>query len=95
MKSVIYVGRKLLWQDSVDARKRSKWFKPENALKVNFIGEPAVDGGGPRREFFCGTVFKIFNKFTIKELHYVLYALSLPRCLGKGLFIINSKWGSW
>ena len=29
--------------------------KPENKLKVSFIGEPGFDGGGPRREFLTGT----------------------------------------
>ncbi len=38
-KSAIYVHRKLLWEDYVDVSKRSKWFDPENTLKVNFIGE--------------------------------------------------------
>ncbi len=31
-----------------------KWFKPEAIPKITFSGEPAVDGGGPRREFFTG-----------------------------------------
>ena len=53
-KTSIFVRRKLLWEDYVNANKRNKWFNPANNLKVNFIGEAAVDGGGPRREFFCG-----------------------------------------
>ena len=53
-KTSIFVRRKLLWEDYVSANKRNKWFNPANNLKVNFIGEAAVDGGGPRREFFCG-----------------------------------------
>ena len=56
-RSTIYVRRKVLWEDYVDASKHSKWFNPDNSLKVNFIGEPAVDGGGPKREFFCGIVY--------------------------------------
>ena len=59
-RSTIYVRRKLLWEDYVDANNHNKWFNPQNALKVNFIGEKAVDGGGPKREFFCGNVFKTF-----------------------------------
>ena len=43
-KSTIYVCRKLLWEDYVEASTQSKWFSPDNTLKVNFIGEKAVDG---------------------------------------------------
>ena len=56
-QSAIYVCCKLLWEDYVEASTRSKWFKPENTLKVNFLGEKAVDSGRPKREFFCGKVF--------------------------------------
>ncbi|CAB4000418.1 G2 M phase-specific E3 ubiquitin- ligase-like isoform X1 [Paramuricea clavata] len=35
----------------MDARLK-KFFKPEGLLKVRFTGEPAIGGGGPRREFF-------------------------------------------
>ncbi|XP_028400112.1 uncharacterized protein LOC114523408 [Dendronephthya gigantea] len=55
-RSTIYVRRKLLWEDYVDANNHNKWFNPQNSLKVNFIGEKAVDGGGPKREFFCETM---------------------------------------
>ena len=48
------IRRRLIFQDYMDARKK-KWFKPKALLKVTFIGEPAVDDGGPRREFFTGT----------------------------------------
>jgi hypothetical protein len=37
------------------------------SLKINFAGEPAVDGGGPRREFFTGENFStcmVFLGFT-------------------------------
>ena len=34
-------------------RKKS-WFKANALLRVHFVGEEAVDGGGPRREFFTG-----------------------------------------
>jgi len=29
-----------------------KWFKPKAMLKVTYVGEPAVDDGGPKRDFF-------------------------------------------
>ena len=48
------IRRRLIFQDYMDAREK-KWFKPKALLKVTFIGEPAVDDGGPRREFFTGT----------------------------------------
>ena len=47
------VRRKFLWDDYIAARKRP-WFKPEGTIRVDFIGEPAIDGGGPSREFFTG-----------------------------------------
>lgn len=51
----ISVRRKCAFQDYVDARKKPRRQLKENAtLKVTFIGEPAVDDGGPRREFFAG-----------------------------------------
>ena len=37
----------------MDTRKK-KWFKPKGMLKVTYVGEPAVDDGGPKREFFTG-----------------------------------------
>ena len=51
-QSAIYVRCKLLWEDYVEASTRSKWFNQENTLKVNFIGEKAVDSGGPKQELF-------------------------------------------
>ena len=48
----INVRRGQLFLDYVEARKRCSWIKPENRLKVIFVGEPAEDSGGPRREFF-------------------------------------------
>lgn len=49
----ITVWRSSAFQDYVAARKK-KWFTHKGSLKVTFIGEPAVDEGGPRREFFSG-----------------------------------------
>jgi hypothetical protein len=50
---LISVRRKFLWDDYVICRKKS-WFKTYAWLRVHFVGEEAVDGGGPRREFFTG-----------------------------------------
>ena len=49
----VNIRRRECFNDFVNAR-RKKWFKPEAVLKITFSGEPAVDGGGPRREFFTG-----------------------------------------
>ena len=50
------IRRKFLWDDYVNCRKKP-WFKKEAWLRIHFVGEEAVDGGGPRREFFTGKVY--------------------------------------
>ena len=52
-KTRISVRRKSMFQDYIEARKK-KWFNSRQPLKVTFIGEPAIDDGGPLREFFTG-----------------------------------------
>ena len=42
--------RTVLWQDVLKCFKRK--FDPKSHLRVTFLGEPAEDDGGPRREFF-------------------------------------------
>lgn len=51
--SSISIQRKLILDDYIDARKRP-WVKPENSLHIYFVGECAVDDGGPKREFLTG-----------------------------------------
>lgn len=51
--NLINIRRSTAFKDYSASRKK-KWFKPKNLLKVTFLGEPAVDDGGPRREFFSG-----------------------------------------
>ena len=53
VENCIHVTRKEAWQDYLEKRK-SFWFVPGRHLKVRFVGEPAVDTGGPLREFFSG-----------------------------------------
>ena len=48
----INVQRKTVLADYLNTRKRRIWFKPENRIKDVFIGEPAIDYGGLKREFF-------------------------------------------
>lgn len=52
-KTRISVRRKSMFQDYIEARKK-KWFNSRQTLKVTFIGEPAIDDGGPLQEFFTG-----------------------------------------
>ena len=66
----VNVRRKTLWEDFVKERKRKA--KPEKLLKVVFIGEPAIDDGGPRREFLSGStiIFELFITLLIILLVY-------------------------
>ncbi|CAB4001408.1 G2 M phase-specific E3 ubiquitin- ligase-like [Paramuricea clavata] len=48
----INVQRKTVLADYLNTRKRRPWFKPEVHIKVVFVGETAIDDGGPKREFF-------------------------------------------
>ena len=51
---------KSIFQDYIEARKK-KWFNSRQPLKVTFIGEPAIDDGGPLCEFFKG-VFRVVDE---------------------------------
>ena len=46
------VRRKFIWLDFKSAMESK--VQPKSTLKVVFLGEPAVDDGGPRRELFSG-----------------------------------------
>ncbi len=46
----ITVRRNEIWKDSIQSFKRS--FDESKHLRFTFLGEPAVDDGGPKREFF-------------------------------------------
>ena len=48
----ITVRHSRLWEDF--KRARSRYYCPQKKLKVTFSGEPAIDDGGPKREFFSG-----------------------------------------
>ena len=47
----IHVRRNHIWRDAFRAITKPS-FNPTNPVRVTFIGEPAIDEGGPRREFF-------------------------------------------
>ena len=49
------VRQKDLWGDVKKVYERGK-LSPGYPLKIEFIGEPAVDDGGPLREFFSGNI---------------------------------------
>ena len=60
------IRRKEVFQDYLEAR-RKRWFTQGAILKISFAGEPAIDGGGPRREFFTGKKFVTFNQIWSNE----------------------------
>ena len=49
--SLICVRRNHLWADSV-VQFLKKSFDPRKSIRIIFHGEEAVDGGGPRKEYF-------------------------------------------
>ena len=51
----VTVRRKNIWDDL--KRSRECYYTPDRILKVSFSGEPAVDSGGPKREFFLQVLF--------------------------------------
>ena len=51
--ALLFIRRKFIWDDYMEVREKP-WVKPENGVRVQFVGEPAVDGGGPSHEFFTG-----------------------------------------
>ena len=65
----LYVHRKTMWKDYIDFRKKP-WINKESHIAIVFVGEPAVDDGGPKREFFAGK-FCVFLSFC------VIYRLAL------------------
>ena len=47
----LQVRRKHIWKDSLHAFKQCR-FTPRKRLKIEFIGESAIEEGWPRREYF-------------------------------------------
>ena len=54
----VTVRRKKIWDDF--KRSRDRYYTPDRILKVTFSGEPVVDSGRPKREFFAGIVLFSF-----------------------------------
>ena len=57
----INVQRKSVLDDYILKRKQCSWFSLQNKIKVVFMGESATDDGGPKREFFSGKLYCIFD----------------------------------
>ncbi|KAL9951675.1 hypothetical protein ACROYT_G044393 [Oculina patagonica] len=64
--ALIFIRRKFIWEDYMEAREKP-WVKPENGVRVQFVGEPAVDGGGPGREFFTEIIEAIKTRLFIED----------------------------
>ena len=47
----VHVRRNHVWRDAFRAITKPS-FNPTNPVCITFVGKPAVDEGGPRREFF-------------------------------------------
>ena len=56
--------RKHIWKDAVRAMSRST-FAPRQSIDVTFVGEEAVDDGGPSRKFFHLALSEIANDSTL------------------------------
>ena len=60
----IHIRRNHMWHDALRAISKST-FDPLLPVRVTFIGEPAVDDGGPCREFFSLALMKMSEDATI------------------------------
>ena len=49
---VPYVRRSNVWEDAKIKMKKCSNDELNHLIKIQFVGEPAVDQGGPRNEFF-------------------------------------------
>ena len=93
----ISIRRREAFQDYVETR-RKKWFTEGAILKINFAGEPAVDGGGPRREFFTGenfstcTVFLGFKQNIWRVLLHPFYQMNAHTRVKTLLLISKIMW---
>ena len=74
----VTVWRKKIWDDF--KRSRERYYTPDRILKVTFSGEPSVDSGGPKWEFFTGIVSFSFTNENY-NLTCELTNLSRPRVL--------------
>lgn len=67
----VCIRRSDCFKDYMDVRIKKR-FKPEAVLMITFSGQPAIDGGGPRREFFSGEIFyKDANRKVANEVVFL------------------------
>ena len=63
----VEVRRKYAWQDY--RLRRKFWFNVKNVYRITFTLEPAVDGGGPRQEFFSGEYRNLYiQRYSYQKL---------------------------
>ena len=48
-----FIKRKFIWDDYMEAKEKP-WIKPENGVRIQFVGAAAIDDGDPTREFYSG-----------------------------------------
>ena len=60
----IHVRRNHIWNDALRSLAKAS-FNPLMPVRVTFIGEPAIDEGGPRREFFTLALAKMAEDMSI------------------------------
>lgn len=63
----VTVRRKNLWLDYVSSR--NSHYSPSHTIKITFCGEPAIDDGGPKREFFSGKTGIILQMFLTRLIN--------------------------
>ncbi|PFX33978.1 hypothetical protein AWC38_SpisGene1130 [Stylophora pistillata] len=69
------VRRKFIWLDFKSAMETK--IDPKSSLKVVFTGEPAVDGGGPKRELFSELLIIVKERFFFEGGKLVTSAVAL------------------
>ena len=91
----ILVRRSHIWQDAVRAFSRTS-FDPHKCIRITFIGEEAVDDGGPRREFLSLAVQELAEDGNIFQgpqhsrfLVHNVQALASRKFYYAGLLVAN------
>jgi len=89
----IHIRRNHMWHDALRAISKST-FDPLLPVRITFIGEPAVDDGGPRREFFSlalkkmsedGTIFQ--GSLECRSFVHNIQGIQTRRFFYAGLFV--------
>lgn len=86
----IVIRRKHVWADALHRFKTG--LNVKQYIKITFVGEPAVDQGGPLREFFCiliGDIARNNNLFSGSEISRVPVH-NMPELSKKTYYYIGS-----